>query len=93
MPAIGMLIAWSGYSFSLWGYCLIRGYDVKLSDLVNPVHPYTGPWPPPLITNPATLLPGRSSVSTTSTSSAGTSTSTGKKKKKTGGGGGGVTAV
>jgi len=43
MTAIAFGLGWLGYSFSLWGYCLVRGYDVKLSDLLNPVHPYQ--WP------------------------------------------------
>jgi hypothetical protein len=46
MPAIGMILAWFGYSVSSWGYCLIRGYDVKFTDWINPAHPYQG-WPPP----------------------------------------------
>jgi hypothetical protein len=53
--AIGFGLAWLGYSYGLYGYCLVRGYDVRLSDLINPVHPYT--WPaggPPLM--PATQI-------------------------------------
>lgn len=42
MPAIGMLLAWFGYATSSWGYFLIRGYDVKFTDWVNPLHPYPG---------------------------------------------------
>lgn len=38
MPAIGMGLIWGGWTLSLWGYCLIRGYDVTLGQLVNPVH-------------------------------------------------------
>jgi hypothetical protein len=38
MPAIGMGLAWAGYTGMLWAYCLIRGYDVTLGQLVNPVH-------------------------------------------------------
>ena len=38
MPAIGMGLAWAGYTGMLWAYCLIRGYDVTLGMLANPVH-------------------------------------------------------
>lgn len=38
MPAIGIGLIWGGWTLSLWGYCLIRGYDVTLGQLVNPVH-------------------------------------------------------
>lgn len=38
MPAIGMGLIWAGYTGALWGYCLIRGYDVTLGQLANPVH-------------------------------------------------------
>jgi hypothetical protein len=38
MPAIGMGLAWAGYTGMLWAWCLLRGYDVTLGQLVNPVH-------------------------------------------------------
>lgn len=38
MPAIGMGLVWGGWTLGLWGYCLIRGYDVTLGQLANPVH-------------------------------------------------------
>lgn len=38
MPAIGMGLAWAGYTGMLWAYCLIRGYNVTLGQLANPVH-------------------------------------------------------
>jgi hypothetical protein len=41
MPAIGMVLAWLGYGLGSWGYFLVRGYDVKLGDWLNPVHVYT----------------------------------------------------
>jgi hypothetical protein len=49
-----MGIVWLGYSLGLWGYCLVRGIDVKLSQLVNPVHPFDGLWAPGLI--PGTMI-------------------------------------
>jgi hypothetical protein len=42
-----MGITWFGYSVALWGYCLIKGYNVTLAKLVNPVHPFAATWPPP----------------------------------------------
>jgi hypothetical protein len=38
MPAIGMALGWGGYTLGLWGYCLLRGYNVTLGQLANPVH-------------------------------------------------------
>ena len=49
MAAIGIGLIWGGYALSLWGYCLLRGYNVTFVSLVNPVHPYSGSWPPALI--------------------------------------------
>ena len=46
MLAVGMLLIWGGWSVSFWGYSLVRGYNVTFIQLVNPVHPYSGPWPP-----------------------------------------------
>jgi hypothetical protein len=57
MPAFGMLLGWFGWSLTSWGYILIRGYDVKFTDWINPLHPYSGGWPPPLINDPTQLLP------------------------------------
>lgn len=53
MLAIGMVIVWGGYSVSLWGWCLLRGYNVTLGQLMSPTHPYGSgkgqAWPPPLM--------------------------------------------
>jgi hypothetical protein len=50
MIAVGFLLTWFGYSVSLWGWCLLRGYDVTLGQLMSPAHPYGSgknqPWPP-----------------------------------------------
>jgi hypothetical protein len=54
-----MVLAWFGWSVSSWGYCLLKGYDVKFTDWINPVHPYEG-WPPPQM--PADqIIPGGTS--------------------------------
>jgi len=44
-----MVLVWAGYGTSLFGWCLFRDYDVTFGQLLNPVHPYSGPWPPPPI--------------------------------------------
>ena len=84
MIAIGMGMAWVGYSFGLWGYCLIRGFNVKLTDLMNPVHPYSGPWPPQGQIPAGDILPGQSGAATASTSgtSGGSSSGSGFLKKE-----------
>ena len=39
MPALAMGIGFLGYSVGLWGYCLLRGYDVTIGSLMSPLHP------------------------------------------------------
>ena len=39
MPAIAMGLAWAGYTLGLWGWCLLRGYNVTLGQLASPTHP------------------------------------------------------
>lgn len=46
MAAFALGLTWFGYAVTSWGYCLIRGYPVKFTDWINPVHPYAGTWPP-----------------------------------------------
>lgn len=36
MPAIGMGLAWAGYTGALWAWCLLRGYNVTLGQLADP---------------------------------------------------------
>jgi len=63
MLAAGMLIVWTGYSLTLWGWCLIRGYDVTLGQLMSPMHPYGSgkgqPWPPKPIGDDVVFPGGR----------------------------------
>ena len=68
MPAIGIGVTWLGWAVSLYGYCLVRGYNVKFTDLINPLHPWPGPWPPPLITNGSEVLPGQTVTGQTGSS-------------------------
>ena len=55
MLPLGFGITWLGYSIGLWGYLLIRGVDVTLGELVNPLHVMS--WPQPLINDPTVILP------------------------------------
>ena len=40
MPAIGIALLWGAYFGGLWGYCLIRGYNVTPKQLLSAT------WPP-----------------------------------------------
>lgn len=73
MLAVGMLLAWSGYSLGLFGWCLLRGYNVTAGQLMSPVHPYGSgknqPWPPPLL-SPNVIFPGANTGASSSTAGA-----------------------
>jgi hypothetical protein len=61
MIAVGMLMAWAGYTVTLYGYVLVRGYDIKLGDLASPFRnpPFT--WPKsPVMLSPDVITPGSS---------------------------------
>lgn len=32
MVAVGLALVWGGYAVGMWGYCLVRGYDVSFAD-------------------------------------------------------------
>lgn len=57
--------AWLGYSYGLYGWCLIKGYDVKLRQLMNPVNVYQWPAGGPPIMTPDTIFPNGQNASTT----------------------------
>lgn len=62
MIALAFGFAWLGWSYGLYGYCLLKGYDVRLSDLMNPVHVYQWPQGGPPIMPPNQVFPtGRKS--------------------------------
>lgn len=42
MIPIGLGMVWAGYTLGIWGYCLVRGYDVTFMQLFKPVWPGTG---------------------------------------------------
>lgn len=41
MVAVGMLLIWGGYTVGIWGYCLVRSYDVTFGNLFAPTWPGT----------------------------------------------------
>ncbi len=62
MIAIAMALGWASYTLMLWGYTLLRGYNISLVQLVNPVHNYTGQWPPAAAGN-SVIIPDGTSAS------------------------------
>jgi hypothetical protein len=44
MVAIGVGTLWLGYAVGIWGYCLVRGYDVPFTGVFH------SQWPGPKIT-------------------------------------------
>lgn len=71
MIALGFGIMWLGYLQGMYGFTLLRGYDIRWRDLASPVHPYQ--WPasgsPPLIAKGKILPTG--GASTTASKSTG----------------------
>jgi|HubBroStandDraft_2_1064218.scaffolds.fasta_scaffold98307_2 hypothetical protein len=66
MIAVGMGVAWFGYLNAIYGYCLLRGWDVTWRELATPVKPYE--WPKsgdPPITPASQVWPSAASSSTT----------------------------
>ena len=57
MIALAFGFAWLGYSYGLYGWCLIKGYDVTLHELMNPVHQYQWPQGGPPLTPPNQIFP------------------------------------
>ena len=47
MIAAGMALVWIGYGFGVWGWSLMKGYDLGPGDIWSPVRFYQGHWPPP----------------------------------------------
>jgi len=46
MVWIGMALVWGGYSVGLYGWSLVRGYNLTLAQMVSPTKWYSGQWPP-----------------------------------------------
>lgn len=69
MFALGLGVLYLGYSVTLYGYILIRGYDVSFKQM------FVGEWPPTSgSTAPAATAPTVGGASTPTATSPGTST-------------------
>lgn len=44
MIVIGFGVVWVAYVQVVYGYVLLKGYDITWRELANPIHPYQ--WPP-----------------------------------------------
>jgi len=53
MVALGVGTFWAGYTLALWGYCLVRGYDVPFTALFHST------WPGGQVTEQAPAQPQR----------------------------------
>jgi hypothetical protein len=73
MIPLAFLISWLGYGAGYWGYSLVKGYNLSLSQLVSPVNYYTGVWPPAIAGND-TIIPGGNTASLANANSFNTST-------------------
>jgi hypothetical protein len=82
LVAIGFGLLWLAYTGGLEAYCLLRGYNVTFAQLINPVHPYSGPWPPQQIPTGVIFPTGNAKVDTTATAAGGTGKGKGKGKGK-----------
>lgn len=71
--ALGFGIMWLGYLQGMYGFTLLKGWDIRWRDLANPVHPYQ--WPgkgsPPLIPKGQVLPKSTTGTATTAAGSGG----------------------
>lgn len=42
MAALGLGTIWAGYYLFMYGYCLVRGYDVTLGQMMHSTWPGSG---------------------------------------------------
>jgi hypothetical protein len=73
MVVLGFGFVWLGYLQGVYGYCLLKGYDVRWRDLANPIRPYQ--WPPkgqpiPLVPK-SQIMPGRAASAAKTQAAAG----------------------
>lgn len=54
MVVLGMGLLWGSYTLSFWGWTLVKGYDLPLTQLVKPAA-YSGKWPPAQLPDTAVL--------------------------------------
>lgn len=68
MVALGFGVAWAGYTVFMWGYCLVRDYNVTVPDL------FKATWPGIIPAHTGTSRAGR----TGTTQAPGTTTAGGR---------------
>jgi hypothetical protein len=72
MVAAGFAVLWIGYQQLIYGYVLLKGYNIRWRDLANPLDPYQ--WPPkgrnPELIPAGQLLPGSTAGDVTAASAA-----------------------
>jgi len=61
MVVIGFGLAFVSYTFGLYGWSLVRGYNLTLKQLISPTAFYTGTWPPPKAGNTDIFPTGKAS--------------------------------
>ena len=59
MVWVGFGILWIGYGAGIYGWSLLRGYDLSFKDVFSPTGWYSGPWPPQAA-SPDVVIPGQS---------------------------------
>jgi hypothetical protein len=69
MLALVMAAAWADYLLGVYGWCLIKNYNVTIAQLANPLNPYSGAWPPGPI-GPNRVFPGQGAAGSSSAPSA-----------------------
>lgn len=62
MGAVAMGLIWAGYGITFWGWTLVKGYNISVSEIFIPGR-YKGSWPPP-------ALSGNQTAATTSPAAA-----------------------
>lgn len=55
MIPIGLGLAWAGYTVGIWGYCMVRGYDVTFAQCFKVTWPAAAPAREGVIGNAAQL--------------------------------------
>jgi len=65
MVWLGFAVIWMGYGTGLYGYSLIRGYNLSAKEVFSPVGWYQGKWPPQPAGNTQILPTGKEAATQT----------------------------
>lgn len=65
MVWLGFGIVWLGYGAGMYGYSLVRGYNLSAKQVFSPVGFYAGKWPPEMAGNTEILPTGKQGDTTT----------------------------